>query len=341
MKKHLLSLTMFFVVMFSSFAFAQPTLTDVNCGLLSGDKFTWNVTPTISPGSAGANQVWNFSTMTLSTSTSATIQPPASTPSAGLYPTANISLVDGFISDFCRVNTNSMQEIGNYYNGGSPVNMCVTTYTDPVDYLHFPFNFNNTYTDAFYGSSNNTMVGQTRSGSITVTADGYGTLIIPTGTFVNVMRVHSTMTYTDTVFSTTFFTARSKDEYLWYLPGTHFPVAGVAFFTNPNPKEQDHAYYISQYLTGLNEIDNPLSAVKLFPVPASEVLNITIPNGVSGKLEINIYNSLGQKIKTVNQNNESLSLSLNISDLAKGVYFMRMIDLQDNLSITKSFIVDK
>lgn len=64
-----------------------------------------------------------------------------------------------------------------------------------------------------------------------------------------------------------------------------------------------------------NAISNKLS---LYPVPATDVLNI---KGINGIKSLDIVNILGRVVKTINV--ESESMRINISDLSEGVYFIR------------------
>lgn len=78
--------------------------------------------------------------------------------------------------------------------------------------------------------------------------------------------------------------------------------------------------------------DNNLSEFSLYPNPSSGS-TVRINTGVSGDIQVAVYDVLGKRVmNTVVSNNE-----LNISGLTQGVYMVRII--QNGLSATKKLIV--
>src|SRR5690606_11478002 len=69
----------------------------------------------------------------------------------------------------------------------------------------------------------------------------------------------------------------------------------------------------------------------IYPNPAKDILNIALENNEILE-KVTIYNNLGQKIKTVSQN------TIDISSLAKGLYFVEVTTNQDKAS--KKVIVE-
>ncbi|WP_134351038.1 leucine-rich repeat protein, partial [Flavobacterium psychrophilum] len=59
------------------------------------------------------------------------------------------------------------------------------------------------------------------------------------------------------------------------------------------------------------------SALKIYPNPVSEILNITLQEGLQLE-KVNFYNTLGQLIKTTNHS------EINVSSFAKGNYFVEV-----------------
>ncbi|EMY3554065.1 leucine-rich repeat domain-containing protein [Flavobacterium psychrophilum] len=72
------------------------------------------------------------------------------------------------------------------------------------------------------------------------------------------------------------------------------------------------------------------SALKIYPNPASEILNIALQEGLQLQ-KVNFYNTLGQLIKTTNHS------EINVSSFAKGNYFVEAITKQGKA--TKTIIV--
>ncbi|KUM19154.1 hypothetical protein AS885_09225 [Flavobacterium psychrophilum] len=72
------------------------------------------------------------------------------------------------------------------------------------------------------------------------------------------------------------------------------------------------------------------SALKIYPNPVSEILNIALQEGLQLE-KVNFYNTLGQLIKTTNHS------EINVSSFAKGNYFVEIITNQGKA--TKTIII--
>jgi hypothetical protein len=68
---------------------------------------------------------------------------------------------------------------------------------------------------------------------------------------------------------------------------------------------------------GAEEVLAANNDVKIFPIPASDVLNIT--NTATGNMNVSVYNTIGQAVWNGNMQTE---LQLNVKDWAKGVYYI-------------------
>jgi hypothetical protein len=330
MKTKLLFFITLFALSFTSFL-AQPTLTSANCNPFAGDIFTVTTTSSISPGNAGANQTWNLSAMSISGMKTITMSAAVSTPSySTYYANSNVSSLDGTVTEFYKTNSNSLQGYGNYYYASSIVGTIVTSYTNPVDYLHLPCNFNDSFTDTYSGSqyhTGGTPPTMVSFGSVTVTADGYGTLILPTGTVTNVMRVHTSGIGRDSIPNSSFGSPYTYDYYEWYVPGTHNAIASVS---------SGGGSYISNYPTGLNENNLESISFELFPVPASEKLTVSLQTSDN---ELTIFNNLGQKIVIPEQRLGSDKIEINTSQLPNGIYVLKLEN--NGATGSKRFIISR
>lgn len=89
----------------------------------------------------------------------------------------------------------------------------------------------------------------------------------------------------------------------------------------------------AQNLTG---ISNPaIAGVSIYPIPAKDILNINF-DGLKNVNAISIYNVVGQKLKTVNVYAGSKSVAVPVSELKKGVYFLRVYS-NNKEALTKTF----
>ena len=238
MKKIIISLISALFI-YSVNAIAQPSLTAANINPVNGDSYTLvtSVYPA-SPGASGAGVTWNFSTLpNVSSAAFSFINPVSSIYGNTNFTSAAVSALK--TPDTC------------YYFNPGPASMLYMgiqvnatdyySYSDPEVMLNYPFNYTNTFTDAFTGPGSQVGFSFTKSGSTTVTADGWGILITPGGTFNNVLRVHQTETGNYLLGFTTI--PFNQDTYYWYLPGIHYPVLTISS-GNTNAANANTCYYL-------------------------------------------------------------------------------------------------
>lgn len=72
--------------------------------------------------------------------------------------------------------------------------------------------------------------------------------------------------------------------------------------------------------------------IKTFPNPVENILNINLDRIYNGNLKISILNLLGQETKKMNFNSSSNKISISVSDLAKGLYLLKLSSEEINYS---------
>ena len=73
-----------------------------------------------------------------------------------------------------------------------------------------------------------------------------------------------------------------------------------------------------------NEVVNPMTAVRVYPNPATDVLNIEVNASQSSEMNISVYNLMGQKVM---EQNTSINVginrpTINTAELNAGIYFV-------------------
>jgi len=332
--KKIYLLVSFISGLFAVAATAQ-TITATGCNPVIGEVFNYKTTTGFGPGGSGTGQTWNFATIS-GTSTTSTAVAVGSTPNGSSFPAANIAFSNtGSTYSYQKTSATALQHYGTVAAG------VVIAYTNPEDLLHYPFAMSNTYSDNFAATFTNSGFTFYRSGSVTITADGTGTLITPTGTFTSVLRIHMVENYSDSanIFGTPTVTAYSNDQYLWYKDGTHFPLASTFTFTTGAGTTSGGNYYVSTTV-GIDEVNALSNSLTVFPNPASQNVRLNFNLTDNQKIEVVLANALGQVVYT--QNTEKISgeqtIDLNVSAFEKGVYFVR-IKTEDGLTATRKIIV--
>jgi hypothetical protein len=100
------------------------------------------------------------------------------------------------------------------------------------------------------------------------------------------------------------------------------------------------AVLLTKTITGISELKNDNSEIKILPNPAKDNLNVSLSPNITGQTEITVYDMMGRRILNsfVDYNGYSL-LSFDISTLEGGVYFFSIKNKHD--TSTKKFFVIK
>lgn len=313
---------------------AQPTLTSSGINPVIGDVITTHGAQYVAPGNAGANQTWNLGFTSTGSSVTTGVAP-SSTPYSSSFPTANVSFGT---SPYVYYKTPSTAwQMNGVVNGAGTV----IAYSDLEDMLRFPTAYNSSYTDTWSATFVQATYTYYRTGSTTVTADGWGTLTTPAGTFANVMRVHFVQTYQDSTYiqNMPFVITYQNDQYMWYLNGNHYPVASVYTLTAASSTSQA-GYYLDNVVSGIDE-SQALSSLSLYPNPATDQLNLSYTLADSREVVVSVFNADGSLVREMKQGQSAEGENIQrifVGDLPDGIYFAT-ITAEGNLPVTRRFVV--
>ncbi|MBK5285520.1 MAG: T9SS type A sorting domain-containing protein [Bacteroidia bacterium] len=85
-------------------------------------------------------------------------------------------------------------------------------------------------------------------------------------------------------------------------------------------------------ITGIPIYNNSVLSFNIFPNPATDKLSVS---GLSGKGEINIFNTIGEKCLTLTLSKGEVTASVNVSELSPGIYFVSVRDEKNDLVVRK------
>jgi hypothetical protein len=108
-------------------------------------------------------------------------------------------------------------------------------------------------------------------------------------------------------------------------------------FDNNNPNDSSYItiVYNIDYTVGINEIsENAIS--NIYPNPAQSTIQFNLNTNIA-LAQFEIYSMVGKKVKQVNVENAQGKISIDINELAPGVYFLS----EKNSSVTRKFIVSR
>ena len=306
--------TIIFTILFTSFitcAFAQPVIQNGDGipapGFSAPASMSTGVT---NVGSGGANQTWDFSSLTFTPVGTYNVIEPLLTPFGSSYPTANYAYELSGTYSFFNVLPAKMEVIA--YSIVIPGSG--NDYTpNPRTVLKFPFNFLETETDIWQkvnGSPN----------EVLLTYDGYGTLITPTKTYLDVVRIKEEY-------------ENGGIDYQWYILN---PLMSILVYDH----NEKFLFNIDAPITTGISVENPANnSISIFPNPVKDMMTIQISNvSFSNEVKICILNSLGQTIEQMTTNSEFTKI--NLSDLKPGLYFYQIYDAQEMIKSCK-FVVER
>lgn len=198
------------------FSYAQPTLNNIE-NFVVGMTLVFQECDTsgVKVGKKGGNRIWDFSDLQSLNSKTITEDMilPDSTNYKDQFPTANLveKYSDGRLV-FAEINKNENYLVG-FVDNTIPINM---KYEKPMLFAKRPIHFSDSISDTYttkYNIKNLDFKGQ---GTVTIIADGYGTLVLPNGKFENVLRVKITQQQKDTLVQYSTNTSTSTVTYVWF-----------------------------------------------------------------------------------------------------------------------------
>jgi hypothetical protein len=316
MKKQLLSIA---ALLSAASAIAQPTIQANQFNYVSVPGFVYKYMSgqtAISPGAAGANVNWDFSTLAGSSTLNYTTTSCPGDADCGTFPGANqVVGVSTAAKVYFNKSSNSLEEVGELASG-------TITFSDPMKMMQFPVTFNQAYNDSYASSG----ASGSKNGTLSSAIDAYGTLKTPTGTYTNVLR--QKIVENATVVSGSTSMQMTITHYYWIAPGIHhylMAVLSTQITGLPVPVPPTYvATYSTQSGTGIADNEALSREVTVYPNPASNKL--TIQTTDLDIKDIEVYNVLGQKMLTHTFSDKSNTASVTIDNLqlAKGCYFLKI-----------------
>lgn len=330
MKKKLFTLLL--ILGFTNAAFSQLTLTSAyepSAGDIQVDVRA--DTTGIFQGNSGANQLWNFPTLNRLDSTNAFWMLPSNTPYASLFPTSNLALLDTCYNYYNKQAT--FFEIVGYYSHGEPVH-----YLNPETILTLPFTYNSTMSDNFITGFNASGDSIYETGTETALGDGYGTINLPFGTFLNCLRIKHTINLYDTSLTYNQGFHTTYTIYEWYIPNKKFSVFKIIYMTITLPVPPYNFTFKNVFYNPASppigiqkigkEVPEKYSLSQNYPNPFNPNSKIQFQIAEQGNVQLLVYDILGRNVATLV--NEKMQPGVYVADfdgsnLSSGVYFYKLI----------------
>lgn len=313
---------------------AQPVLTFPSNVPTLGTSHTIHASVYRSPGSAGADQNWDLSELTSDSITLVQYVAPGTTVNGALFPNSTVAQTGDDVNLYYRGASDGL------YLMGTHADEVLIIYSDEAKHLPFPCAYQTSWTDQSAAEFEIQGFTDHRSGSITGTADGYGTLTLPNGTYDNVLRIHLLEELVD---STEFFTFQTVNErYIFFSAAYSYPLALVnttllSIFGQTDTIRS--AQWMEDPGTAVPRVERDSDQLDLFPVPASDILHFTWPEIMNGQPVVSITDAQGRTVRNLpGFRMQGRSGQLDLRGLPPGIYQFAAIDEQGKRAVRKFVI---
>lgn len=317
----------FLLAIFSIFAsaatlIAQPTLTSATNDPNPGEQFYGYFVDTngLTIGPSGASVTWNYASLVRNDTDTTLFFTCASTAYCDSFPTSNIVMLTGTDYAFGTKSTSGI-EVNGFYSEGNFVHL-----SNKHSYTRYPMTYGTSFNDTFALSFNFMGFDVSVVTRTINTADAWGTLTLPSGTFNNVLRVHTT-----TVSSQSIAGFPSEDQqtetYNWYVSGFHMPLLTMNIDTAgaTSPYLSDAKYTVAAPTVSVKNAEKQVG-MNIFPNPAANETRIRFDAQGSGTATAVVTDVAGKVVYTTDMNvkygaNEA---TIPVSALPNGIYLVRV-----------------
>ena len=311
---------------------SQPTLVKhLNYDI--GDKVYFYTcdSSTYSAKGAGSSYTWDYSTLSIKDSFQIEIADKSKTPDGNKFPQASFAEQANSATSYVINKTDS------YSLNGIVAGSTIIEYTNPQLLLRRPFTFNDVVNDTFSVSYLASAFNVTGTGESTTIADGYGTLILPNGTYNNVLRVRNEFSRDDTIQGVpppSNLIQNSGVVIIWFDTMHRAPLMRV-----------DSIVYTSSVFSGervsvsILKNEEPLSVVNSQQLEKSIKVYASAGTVHISELDrdkpyrLYIHNSMGQLVWDGDIKTSSGKYTSHIKELCTGMYILKVADMDGSMTV--------
>lgn len=312
-------------------SFAQPTITKMeNHTIGTVVKQARDSTHFPAPGSAGASQTWNFTTLVPQDTLTERIVAPSSTMFGTNFPYASYArIADGGRYTYIQKTPTENYMVGAVDSGSGTT----VKYYDKTVFSQTPMTYSKSVNDVYTCLSS--MSADTSKGTTQMVADGWGTLVLPNGTFTNTIRVKMQIHQVDSiqVGSNKMPGILDATTYMWYDDQHHSPLMRW--------DSTHYDYTLGQInVTNVTYLLSETYPVSVKDVPKERRYIATLVNNrlfVCGKFDIgrkynvSLFSLNGQMIQSAQlEGDGQLQMPMN-NDLPVGMYVVTLQGPDGNL----------
>lgn len=343
MKKNLLLVASLFI---GATAIAQ--FTQSNSPAI-GDGATLYVIDSLAPSFAsetGPNANWNYGNVAGYGNVTRNISgmDASATSNASNFPIATVSVdMEGFLQTYSNSSATELTGYGFVFNEPNVGEIVAKYDTDPAILFNYPMDETSPIiTDNFSGNLDYVLGAPQTSpltGNVTAQVDGKGTLTLANNAYTNVLR-YKIIDTINTNLSLLGDVQMVRVQYEYYDHAqSKLPIfihTSIDFKTLTGTVLSESNLVMSledpSTLVGLSE--NELAKTSVYPVPATDVLNIQLPSSVE-KANVTISDAQGRQVYSTALN--ASVKSIDVSNMKKGMYILNISS--EATSVTKNIVI--
>lgn len=299
------------------FSAAQPSLSASDIHTVFTSILYNTPSNSFSPGNSGPNQTWDYSNLSLPPIGAFNLVPSSTGSFSGTFTQSNLCY--NFDPDapninyyyYLRTSSTAVEQLGFVSNDAIIKNFN----SNPKKTIQFPYTYNTTFTDTYQSNTDSAPT------TVTVTYDAYGTLILPFGTFQNVIRQK--------------FVENGVTNYKWINTNPFYYILETYFESN--------TISITKSTTVLS-IEETSKNDKFFltPNPFTDKFTITADDTSLTNFSVLLYDSLGRLVKKqeVEGFNSQMTIEVDLADAMNGLYIAKIVNTE-NKTVATSKIIKK
>jgi hypothetical protein len=321
--------------------YAQPTITS-SFNPAPGDHYRFHpVNTQITAGNAGANVTWDFSGIQIIYNPIiGKYMSPSTTPYANDFSGTNVAFEDYFAAGTYHYFETTTSK---YEKKGEASVLYTAVYQNPHTMFTYPFTYNTVVTDNFACTTSVGSLTLERNGTWEAKGDAYGTLMLPSGTYNNVLRIRTSSSTVDE-YPGVIQNGKDVIEYCWVMASSKRPLLkiGTEFhFSGGAPIDTVDYVRISEEVSGIAHPDQNLANIRLYPNPAAgEALAVSFELQNHAEVRIDLVSTDGKVARSMpaqKMTPGSHMVTIPMDGIAPGLWFVRV----DSEGVPKMFRVVK
>ncbi len=319
----------FAALLLSSSLIAQPVLTSTELLPALGAQPVQDYGFALTPGPAQANFTFDASGFVSVQPTQLNYLETTATPFISTFPQATHAFTDlSFPNVYAYYQATSTEVfyLGLEAGSGWHIN------TDTEKVFDLPMTYGNAFTDTWVANVR-PINGPDfiRTGTSTVTYNGYGTVILTGGTYTDCARIETNQVYSDTsVINSTANLIRNAVTY--FKPGLSFPVfhteVTLGEFTLGFDTLEAKSFSLNELSTGIHALDAPGILARVYPNPANDHTTLQLIEALGTNHSATLLDATGRTVRVLSDasNFRTRQLDIDVSGLTSGTYFIRVCD---------------